>query len=415
MKALKPLNNLIFFLLLLACAQPHEDVMTGLDLLHKDDFKVLQGKRVGLITNHTAIDHQKRHAADLLNEHIDLVALYAPEHGIRGQSEAGERIESGVDPVTGIPLYSLYGKTRKPTPDMLKGVEALVFDIQDIGTRFYTYISTLYHCMQAAAEQNIPFYILDRPNPISGAIVEGPVLDLEFQSFVGIHKIPLRHGMTVGELAQMFAGEGWIGSDSVVLTVIPVQNWKRDMFFDETGLPWVKPSPNIIDLQTALVYPGTGLLEGTNVSEGRGTMQPFRLFGAPWISAEQLQSHLEQFSLKGVTIQDTSFTPTSLPGMSTHPKYLDQPCSGIFLTVNEMSDWRAVDFGIHLLCSLRDLYPDSVKIKATWLNKLLGTNEITERIINGESANEIISSWSLELTAFMQKREPYLLYPPLGE
>ncbi|MBC7187167.1 MAG: DUF1343 domain-containing protein [Calditrichaeota bacterium] len=377
------------------------------------DCSLLKGKRVGVITNHTGIDRQGRHIADLLHEApgVTLSKLFAPEHGIRGTAEAGAQIGAEVDAKTGVPILSLYGETKKPTPEMLSDLDVLVFDIQDVGTRFYTYISTMSLAMEAAAEQQIPFVVLDRPNPIGGVMVEGPVLAPENRSFVGIHPIALRHGMTVGELARLFNEEGWLaGGKKAELTVVRMKNWRRHMLFGDTGLPWVKPSPNIVSPMTALLYPGIGLLEATNVAEGRGTQAPFENIGAPWIDPAKLLQALQRRSVAGLALDSTSFVPVDLPGVATNPKYEGQLCKGLRLRVTKPESLRAVDFGIHLIAALRDLHPDKFAIREAGMRLMTGSTPVTTALIRGEAPEAIIASWNQELQTFLSLRQKYLLY-----
>ncbi|MCR4440263.1 MAG: DUF1343 domain-containing protein [bacterium] len=388
-------------------------VESGLDVLVASDCSLLKGKRVGVITNHTGIDRQGRHIADLLHEAagVTLSKLFAPEHGIRGTAEAGAQIGAEVDAKTGVPILSLYGETKKPTPEMLSDLDVLVFDIQDVGTRFYTYISTMSLAMEAAAEQQIPFVVLDRPNPIGGVIVEGPVLAPENRSFVGIHPIALRHGMTVGELARLFNEEGWLaGGKKAELTVVRMRNWRRHMLFADTGLPWVKPSPNIVSPTTAQLYPGIGLLEATNVAEGRGTQAPFENIGAPWIDTAKLLQALQPHSFPGLAFASTSFVPVDLPGMATNPKYEGQLCKGLRLRVTRPESLRAVDVGIHLIAALRDLHQDKLTIREPGMRLMTGSTPVTTALLRGDAPEAIIASWSQELQAFLSLRQKYLLY-----
>lgn len=388
-------------------------VESGLDVLVASDYAVLKGKRVGVVTNHTAIDRQGRHIADLLHEApgVTLSKLFAPEHGIRGTAEAGAQISSEVDAKTGVPILSLYGQTKKPTPEMLSDLDVLVFDIQDVGTRFYTYISTMALAMEAAAEQGIPFVVLDRPNPIGGTIVEGPVLEPEHRSFVGIHPIALRHGMTIGELARMFNGEGWLaGGKRAELTIVPMRNWRRAMSFAETDLPWVKPSPNIVSPTTAFLYPGIGLLEATNIAEGRGTTTPFEVCGAPWIDNARLLLALRAHSFPGLACDTVSFVPVDIPGMATNPKYEGERCKGLRLRVTDPTVFRAVDFGIHLLCAVRDLHGDRLVIRESGMRLMTGSTGVTAALMRGEPPQGIIASWQTDLQRFLELRKKYLLY-----
>ena len=287
------MKKIIIFLAISVALYASGPVKTGLDNV-TSFAEVFQNQRIGIITNHTAYNKSGLHIVDVFAamKTVQIKALFGPEHGIRGDTDAGGKIADENDPSRNIPIYSLYGKTLKPTPEMLKDIDILVFDIQDIGARFYTYVWTMALAIEAAAENNIRFIVLDRPNPITGNHVEGNILDMNYSTFVGKYPIPVRHGMTIGELAMMFNGEGW-SYDRVQcdLQIIPAKNWQREMWFDQTGLKFIKPSPNIPDLMTAIIYPGMCLLEGTNVSEGRGTQEPFKIFGAPWIDSAKLTAH----------------------------------------------------------------------------------------------------------------------------
>lgn len=392
--------------------KPGQKVLTGLDVLVQDDFFPLKGKRVGIITNHTAVNRDGVHIVTLFHQtdNVQLAALFGPEHGIQGQTEAGVEINTARDGEKGIPVYSLYGAALKPTPEMLTGLEALVFDIQDVGARFYTYISTMSKAMEAAAEQGIPFFVLDRPNPIAGLGVEGPVLQLPYRSFVGIHPIALRHGMTIGELARMFNGEGWLENGRVQLTVIPMHNWRRQDFFPATGLSWIRPSPNIPRPETALLYPGICLLEATNVSEGRGTQFPFEFIGAPWIKAVELADYLNRQQLPGITIEPIQFTPVDLPDMATNPKFKDQLCQGLKLSVTDPVRFRSVAFGVHLLAALQTLYPDKFVMHEERMDRLAGTGQLYRDLKQARLPADIIAAGQDELSTFIKMREKYLLY-----
>ena len=377
-------------------------------------MNLIQGKRVGLITNQTGLDSNGNHVIDLIFQAPDvkLVALFGPEHGIRGDVEGGYQIDNQKDPKTGVQIFNIYGGTNKPTPEMLAGIEALIFDIQDVGTRFYTYISTMSLCMEAAAENNIEFIVLDRPNPITGTLVEGPVLEKEYESFVGIHPIPLRHGMTIGELARLFNEEGWLANGvRANLTVIPMAHWERDSWYNELDLKWIKPSPNMTSPTTAVLYPGIGLLESCNVSEGRGTSRPFENIGAPWLDHVALLSRLIEARIPGIKIDTTSFIPIDIPGAVMNPKYEGQRCNGFMFTVTDPHRFFSVAFGVHLICAIRKLHPD----KFTWNSplsprRMFGDDETPIAIDAGKSAQEIIQSWQPKLEAFELIRKKYLIY-----
>lgn len=376
-------------------------IALGAEMLMKNEKKLLKGKRVGLITNPTGVDQNLNSVVDLLNNDpdIQLEALYGPEHGVRGDAQAGQYVDYYIDEVTGLPVYSLYGKTRKPTPEMLENIDVLVFDIQDVGTRFYTYIYTMALAMEAAQEKGIPFIVLDRPNPLGGKKVEGPVLEPKFASFVGQYAIPLRHGMTVGELAKLFNKEFDIGAD---LTVVKMKGWKRDAYFDETGLQFVMPSPNMPTLETALAYPGAALIEGTNVSEGRGTTKPFELIGAPFISSPELVTRLNQLDLPGVTFRAASFTPT----FSKHSGKLSH---GVQIHITDRNKYEPVETGLHIVKTIKDLYPEQVQL-TPFFDNLIGNGWIRPAIENGMSAEEIESRWQKDLKEFEKVRKKYLMY-----
>ncbi|MGM0887922.1 MAG: exo-beta-N-acetylmuramidase NamZ family protein [Bacillota bacterium] len=380
-----------------------QKVSPGIEVLLKEEKNVLSGKKVGLITNPTGIDSKLTSIVDLLHDDpdINLTALFGPEHGVRGDAQAGASVEYYIDEKTGLPVYSLYGKTKKPTPEMLKDVEVLVFDIQDVGTRYYTYIYTMAYAMEAAKENDIPFIVLDRPNPQGGESVDGPVLEPEFSSFVGLYPIPLKHGMTVGELATLFNKEFKIGAD---LKVIKMKGWKRDMDYDDTGLPFVLPSPNMPTVSTTFVYPATGLIEGTNVSEGRGTTKPFELIGAPYINSDELAGKLNALRLPGVKFRAASFTPT----FSKHAGKLSH---GVEVYITDREEFKAVPTGLHIIKTIQDLYPGDFEfLAANNFNLLIGNGWIMSRIKEGSTVNEILKEYQVRQDAFKKVRKNYLLY-----
>ena len=400
-------------------AYPSSDsatVKTGAELFAANDFAELQGKRVGLIVNHTArVDTS--HLVDLMHavDGVEVAALFGPEHGIRGAADAGEKIEDGRDPATDAPIYSLYGATRKPTQEMLENVDALVYDIQDVGARFYTYISTLGLAMQAAAEKGIPIYVLDRPNPLGGNYVSGFVLEDEHESFVGQYPIPAAYGLTIGELAAMIRGENLLsGVSDAELHVISMEGWQRDVLWPETGLTWIPPSPNIPDFETALVYAGTVLFEAVSASEGRGTETPFTLLGAPWADGGALADTLNAIGLDGVQFDSTSFSPRSIEGMSSSPKLMGEDLQGIRITVTDADTYRSVETGIHILYAFyrqaEEAGIEDFVSRPASLSRLSGTNRLFEMLEGGASPEEIIESWQSEVEEFRERREPYLLY-----
>ncbi len=380
----------------------------GVEVLLDEQKHLIEGKRVGLITNPTGVDQELNSIVDRLYEDpdVELTALYGPEHGVRGDAQAGEYVEFYIDESTGLPVYSLYGQTRKPTPEMLENVDVLLFDIQDVGTRFYTYIYTMAYAMEAAAENDIEFIVLDRPNPLGGHKVEGPVLDPEYASFVGNYPIPLRHGMTVGELATLFNEEFDINAD---LTVVEMKKWKRNMYYDDTGLEWVLPSPNMPTLDTAIVYPGAALIEGTNVSEGRGTTKPFELIGAPFVNSKDFAAALNDLELPGVTFRAASFTPT----ISKHSGTLSH---GVQIHIQNEKAFKPIETGLHIVKTLHDMYPDDFEFRAensagiSFFDNLIGNGWIREAIENGESVKEMEKRWKHDLKEFEKVRRGYLLY-----
>jgi uncharacterized protein YbbC (DUF1343 family) len=374
-------------------------VLTGIDVLRRDGFRRLAGRRVGLITNHTGIDRERNSTIRLLHqaENVKLVALFSPEHGIEGKLDV-PRIADAQDKTSGLPIYSLYGKTRKPTAESLQGIDTLVFDIQDIGTRFYTYISTMGLAMRAAAERDIRFVVLDRPNPIGGEAVAGPVLDAGRESFVAFHRLPVRHGMTIGELARMFQEELPLEMD---LQIVPMEDWRRGDLFDATGLPWVNPSPNMRSLTQALLYPGIGLLETTNLSVGRGTDTPFEVIGAPWLDGRRLAYDLNRRRMPGIRFVPVQFTPES-------SKFQGQRCGGVNLVVVDREAFRPVRTGVEVACRLRALYPDEWDAQA--YRRLLGNRKTLDALLDGASAPEIESLWKDGLEQFRKRRSRFLLY-----
>ncbi|MEK5521642.1 hypothetical protein B5V89_13580 [Heyndrickxia sporothermodurans] len=391
-------------------AKKHKDksFQLGVEVLLKDQLNLLKGKKVGLITNPTGVDQSLTSIVDKFynNKQINLVALFGPEHGVRGSEQAGSYVPFYIDEKTGLPVYSLYGETKKPTPEMLKGVDVLVFDIQDVGARFYTYIYTMAYAMEAAKENNIPFIVLDRPNPLGGTKVEGTVLDPKYSSFVGLYPIALQHGMTVGELAKYFNKEFKIGAD---LIVVKMKGWKRNMYYDETPLQWVLPSPNMPTLDTALVYPGAALIEGTNVSEGRGTTKPFELIGAPFIDGEELAQTLNNLKLPGVMFRSAYFTPTS-------SKFNGQLSGGIQIHVTDRKSYQSVKTGVAIVKTIHDLYPNDFAFRPenssgiSAFDQLIGNGWVRKAINDGTSLKEIESNWKNDLKKFEKTRKKYLLY-----
>jgi uncharacterized protein YbbC (DUF1343 family) len=377
---------------------PAAPVRTGIDVLAADGCAQLAGRKVGLITNHTGRTADGRRTVDVLHaaKDVKLVALFSPEHGWDGVLD--EKVGDTTDRATGLRVHSLYGETRVPTDAMLAGVDTLVFDIQDIGCRFYTYVATMRNAMEAAAKKGLRFVVLDRPNPIGGVAMEGPVLGDEKRDFVGAHRVPLRHGMTAGELARMITGEDGLGGD---LQIVRCEGWHRADTYDRTGLPWIDPSPNMRRLSQALTYPGIGLLEGTNLSVGRGTDTPFEILGAPWIDGVALATALRAAELPGVAFVPVVFTPTA-------SKFRSERCSGVHVLVTDWKTFQPVRTGLHVACALRRLFGDKWDTKK--LDWLLKHPPTRDAILAGTPAEAIVATWQQELDLFRLRRKPFLLY-----
>lgn len=399
------LLSILGILLLVGCnftyTREKVEVKLGIDNID-DHLEIFEGKRVGLITNPTGINSEYESTIDILFEKVNLVSLFAPEHGIRGDKQAGVPSQTTTDEVTGLPVYSLYGQTQKPTKAMMDTIDILCIDLQDAGARFYTYIYTMAYAMEASEEYDKEFVVFDRPNPAGGEKFEGNILEEEYKSFVGNYPIVQRHGMTIGELAKMFNEEFGIGCK---LTVIEMTGWKRSMYFDETNLPWVIPSPNFPSQNTALVYPGTCIFEGTNLSEGRGTTIPFEVIGAPYIDAIEYANALNELGLKGVKFRPAHFTPT----FSKHANVL---CHGVQVHVTDRDKFEPVKTGWAMLDVVRNLYPEDFQIlnvnnNRNMLNLLTGTNFITQDLYTLEEQFEIIEE---DTAIFGEIREKYLIY-----
>lgn len=403
MAALTILTTSIVWLDADAKSEPKKPkVELGVDRLMENP-EILKGKRVGLITNPTGINAERTSIVDLFDQSNDfeLTALYGPEHGVRGDAQAGSTVSSYIDDVTGLPVYSLYGATKKPTAEMLQDVDVLVFDIQDVGTRYYTYIYTMAYAMEAAAENDIPFVVLDRPNPQGGLRVDGPVLDPDYSSFIGLYPIPLKHGMTVGELARLFNTEYQIQAD---LEVVKMKGWKRSMMYEDTGLPFVMPSPNMPTTDTVNVYPATGLFEGTNLSEGRGTTKPFQLIGAPYIKAHDYANELNELELPGVAFRAASFTPT-------FSKHAGKLTHGVEVYVTDPVRFESTRTGIAMIQTAHDMYPDDFEFLANdFITKLTGNAYVKDMILEGAPLEDILMKIENERDAFLPIRKEYLLY-----
>lgn len=409
---------------------PAGAVKLGIEVFLESRLDLVKGKKVGLITNPTGVDGRLQSDIDLLRQsgEVELVALYGPEHGVRGNAQAGEYIPFYFDDKYRIPVFSLYGQSIKPDPGMLKNideymrsidtdakglgkipegamikdVDILIYDIQDVGTRVYTYAATMAYAMQAAAQSGIAFIVLDRPNPINGLGMEGPVLEYpEFSSFIGLYPIPERHGMTVGELALMINDR--FLEKKVDLTVVPMQGWRREMWFDETGLPWVIPSPNMPTLDTATVYPGQVCLEGMNVSEGRGTTKPFEMFGAPWVDGFELARKLNGLGLPGVIFREAWFTPS-------FSKFVGELCGGAQVHVTDRNSYRPFETALHVVKTIREMYPDKFQFHADYFDRVMGTARVRGALEQGTDVQDIVRSYKEGLTRFAEDRTPYLIY-----
>lgn len=379
-------------------------VECGIDRL-KEDSSILKGLRLGLITNYTGVDSELRSTIDIINGVGQLSCMFSPEHGVRGDLQAGDQVPDYVDEGTGVKVYSLHGKHKKPTEKMLEDVDALVYDIQDVGARFYTYLYTMSYAMEAAKEFNKKFIVLDRPNPLGGIETEGAILNTEFTSFVGKYPISTRYGLTIGELAKLFNREADINCD---LELVEMEGWKREMYFEDTGLDFIAPSPNIPTMDAALVYIGTCLFEGINVSEGRGTTQPFEVIGAPWIDGERWAQELNDIGLKGVKFRPHYFIPT-------FSKYKNQLCRGVQVHVRDKDIIEPYKVGVAMVNNLAQNYeefeflPPYSEGGQQHFDLLAGTHKLRESILNG-NVDEFLNSLDGELKEFDRIRDKYIIY-----
>ncbi|MDZ7264645.1 MAG: DUF1343 domain-containing protein [candidate division KSB1 bacterium] len=381
-------------------------VKPGIDVLIEKQRHLIEGKRLGLITNPTGITRQFKSTIDALNEipGVKLVALFGPEHGVRGDIPGGERVSSYQDKKTGITVYSLYGETYKPTPEMLNGIDVLLYDIQDIGSRAYTYIYTMAYAMEAARDARIPFVVLDRPNPLGGNRVEGNVLDPKFKSFIGLYPIPYIYGMTVGELAQLFNKEFGINCN---LTVVPLEGWTRDMTYEDTGLMWVPTSPHVPHPETAYLVAAIGCIgELGTISEGVGTPSPFEFIGAPWMDGDKLAEELNARKLPGVYFRPTYFRPFYL-------RFIKEQCGGVQIHILDKTAFEPAAVQVHILTAIKKLFPeknifDTPRISS--FDRAYGTDEVRKAVLRGDAAEKIIASWQEQLEKFKRVRTKYLIY-----
>jgi uncharacterized protein YbbC (DUF1343 family) len=404
-------------LVLLAAATPRvaaqqTGVLTGADVLLRDSLSLVAGLRAGIVCNRASAlaDGTPVWQALRASGAATVVALFAPEHGMDGLAANGEAVGNGAR--DSLPVYSLYGDVKKPTPGMLRGLDVLLIDLQDVGARYYTFASTMLLCMEAAAECGVRCVVLDRPNPIGGAEVEGPVMDASLRSFVGLLPVPVRHGMTLGELARMAVGAQWFPrARQLRLHVVPMRHWRRRMHFSETGLRWIAPSPGMPSPETAETYPGTCLFEGTNISEGRGTATPFRVFGAPFMHEDSVATRLSALGIAGVEFRPAVFVPAPAPG-SGRPKFAGDTCRGAMLRVTDARVFQPVRAAVLMLAALRGLYGRHCTA-TPFLDRLSGVPGLFERCADARAASGLLASWGDGVASFLRARAPYLLYTDL--
>jgi uncharacterized protein YbbC (DUF1343 family) len=377
-------------------------IQLGSERLATEERHLVAGRRIGVITNQTGIDGELRPIADVLQAAgAHIAAFFAPEHGLRGAVAAGGHVASSVEPHTGAPIHSLYGERTKPEPAMLEGLDALVYDIQDVGSRYYTIISTMALCAQAAGEAGLPLIVCDRPNPITGLHPEGNLVAPGSESFVGIAAYPMRHAMTVGELALLFRGEHGMGGE---IHVAKMGGWNRSMWWEQTGLPWVMPSPNSTGIEMSLLYPGTCLFEGTSITEGRGYTKPYEVIGAPFVDGEHLAAEVNALGLAGVRARPAGFRPFA-------GKYAGEDCDGIQLHITDRDALRPAALGVHILAIAVRLYGERLTWRLPHFDRLAGSAALRGDLLAGKTAAEILAGWEAELATFLPVRERYLLYP----
>ncbi|MCX5786592.1 MAG: DUF1343 domain-containing protein [Elusimicrobia bacterium] len=393
----------VFFAPLFFASALNAYVLTGLDVLKRQDFAQFEGKRAAIVTNQTGVDRSGLSSVDDLfnSRNVKLTAIFTPEHGFRGTATDGEEIGNSTDPVTGLPIYSLYGKTLRPTAAMLSGIDVIFFDIQDVGARFYTYLTTMALCMEEAAKRKIDFVVLDRPNPITGSVLEGPVLDPSVQEFTGYFPVPVRHGLTPGEMALLHKD---LRKLDLNLTVIKLQGWDRTMYYDETGLNWVNPSPNIRGVDAAIMYPGIGCFESTNMSVGRGTDSPFIWFGAPWLDAQRLAATLNSSGLEGVRFYAEDRTPSK-------DAYAGRLCRGIRIEITDRASARPMDIFVRAVCAMRDKrYYGEFRVREAEFRLMAGNNVYKAVYESTDSAEKILADFASQCRDFESYRAKYLLY-----
>jgi len=395
------MSNIRLLFIFIILDQPIQGkVKLGIDVLAENNFSIIKNKKVGLIINHTSINSNWRSTIEIISESnvCELVAIFTPEHGFDGKLD--EYINYGDNLIYNVPVYSLYGETLRPEKSMIRNIDYLIFDILDIGTRFYTYIGTMKYCMEVANENNIGFIVLDRPNPINGVDISGPMLkNINVFGLAGVHNLPLRHGMTTGELALLFKADEKM---QLNLNIIKMEGWKREMWFDETGIPWVNPSPNIRNMNQASLYPGLGLFERLNVANKRGLPSPFEMIGAPWINAYDFVNSLNKYNLPGVNFTPIKFSPEE-------HKYSNELCEGIYITITDREKLEPVKLGFIIIITLYKMYPEEFDINKLW--HITRSKDLIQEIKNDPSIAELIRYWNNDLDIFRNKRAQHLLYP----
>jgi len=388
--------------------QPKDRTLLGNEIFCQEEHPLPDKKRLGLVINSTSLLPEGIPLIDaLLEKEMNVTAIFAPEHGLAGKLAGGISVTDSR--YRDIPVFSLYGKTKKPLPEQISLIDAFVYDIQDIGTRFYTYITTLKYVIESAASAGIPVYILDRPNPIGGNIIEGPCMRPEFESYIGAFPIPVRYGLTIGELAMMMKGEGWVPA-SADLHVVPVKNWKRDMFWEETGLSWISPSPNIPSSQASLLFPGIALLGEVGINGGVGTENPFLQFGAPWLNTEKLLESLLEEDLQGIELKIIEYAPQPIPGKILKLKYQEQTCRGIRINITEPNAFRSLRFSLLVLTFVIKHQPDWLSLSQGSMNRLFGSDHLSQYVKREISIEELMTIMERDENAFRKSRQPYLLY-----
>ena len=372
------------------------NVQTGLDILLDRKNYFIDSKNIALVTNQTGVDKKgvPNYRRFLNLDNVHLKVIFTPEHGLFGEAENGEKIEykEGVNSNELPKIISLYGAIRKPSDEMLSNIDLIIYDIQDIGSRFYTYISTLGLIMEAAAKLEIPLLVLDRPNPIRNDILEGPILDLKYKSFVGYYPIPIRYGKTIGGLTRAIIKNKWI-SPLPKIDIIDTEGWTEDLWFDETDLNWINPSPNIQGLEAAILYPGMCLLEGSNISEGRGTSDPFKWFGAPWVDGLKISEALTKYDLPGVKFVPRRKTPISIPGKALTPKFMNEKCHGVEVWITNRNKYRSIETGLLILFTINTMYPNKIKLNQKFINMLWGSEHLYNELKNNSTGTYFINNY----------------------